>query len=239
MTLPNLPAAACAPRPNIELGTQASGPDALQVMVSANTSDALPINALSEIHFLAGSDTLVDIPGRAPGARGDFTVQLPLGTQQTVFTVRRAQTGKPAMVSLVITDLCGPWNTFVGMGTDSGTQSQASPAAAPSAAAAAPTPSPTAVHAGSSVAEPGTANAGALVAPGQADAEPQGNVNVVSWDTPPGTARTHIFRADYRPNPALGSSVPSYLEPLPPHTGVSIEEQPGRLRASARCLVPG
>jgi len=68
------------------------------------------------LQFGAATNALIDVPGGPTGQTGSFTVNLPAGTQQTQFTVRRATAGQATTVPLVVTDACGPWSTFVGGG---------------------------------------------------------------------------------------------------------------------------
>jgi hypothetical protein len=106
----------CAPRPPVGVATVPSGPDRLQVTITASASPALPDNRLQTLRFSAATNALVDVPGGPPGAAGGFTVALPATTQQVQFIVRQRTPGESLMVPLVVVDLCGDWPTFVGGG---------------------------------------------------------------------------------------------------------------------------
>ncbi len=110
--------ASCSPRPNVLLSTVATG-SSLQVTVTASTSAALPSNSLQRLSFGSATNALIDA-GSVVGSSGNFTVNLPAGTQQTGFTVRRATPGQPTTVPFVVVDACGDWSTFVGGGANAG-----------------------------------------------------------------------------------------------------------------------
>jgi len=110
--------ASSSPRPNVLLSTVATG-SSLQVTVTASTSAALPSNSLQRLSFGSATNALIDA-GSVVGSSGNFTVNLPAGTQQTGFTVRRATPGQPTTVPFVVVDACGDWSTFVGGGANAG-----------------------------------------------------------------------------------------------------------------------
>jgi hypothetical protein len=186
----------------------------------------MPTNQIREIQFQAGTDALVDYPGRPPGATGSFSVQLEPGAQQVGFVVRRAQSGRPATVPLTVVDVCGPWPTFVGMGANGSVAAPtgAQAAASPAVPAASPTVSPT--NSPRPASKPSTSDQGPLAPPIWVEAETQAGATIVSWDLPPAAVRVRIFRAEYRPNPAPGSA-PAGFEPLPPKPGVGIPNELG------------
>src|SRR5262249_22405155 len=71
-------------------------------------------NVLKSITFTTVSNALVSVNGQTD-VSSPFAVQLPGGTKSTHVIVRRSNPG--AMhVNLVVVDLCGPWQTFVGGG---------------------------------------------------------------------------------------------------------------------------
>src|SRR2546423_1786507 len=83
----------------------------------ATDAGGLTNNALSTVAFGRVDNALVTAGGQVD-VRGNFTVQLPAGTRQTRFTLRREQPNRPMRVDLVVTDQCGPWPTFVGAGNN-------------------------------------------------------------------------------------------------------------------------
>jgi hypothetical protein len=126
----------CAPRPEIGVSVAPAG----QVVVSARTSPGVPTNQLGSLAFGTATNAFIDVPGGQTGSRGNFTVTLAPGTQQTSFWVRTATSGQAATVPLVVVDNCGSWSTLVG-----GALPVATPTALPSTT---PTPvslAPTAI----------------------------------------------------------------------------------------------
>jgi hypothetical protein len=105
----------CAPRPDIGVAVVPGANGSLQITVSAHTSASTPSNALQGLRFGAGTNALIDV-GTQVGATGNVSVALAPGTQQTTFTVRRANAGQAVTVPLTVTDSCGDWPTFVGRG---------------------------------------------------------------------------------------------------------------------------
>jgi hypothetical protein len=87
----------------------------LQVTVSARDAGCTPNNQLTSLHFTQTGNATVDV-GTRVGASGDFTELLPTGPAHTTFFVNRLANGQPTTVSLVVTDGCGTWPTFVGGG---------------------------------------------------------------------------------------------------------------------------
>jgi hypothetical protein len=106
--------APCAPRPPIGVAAVPNGDGRLRVTVSATTNVGTPTNALSSIHFDAGTNTLVYAELLAQSA--PFTVSYPPGTTQATFYVARLTAGQASSLSLSVTDGCGAWPTFVGGG---------------------------------------------------------------------------------------------------------------------------
>ena len=109
------PRPTCSPRPSVEVAVAASGPDRLQVTITAEASAGAPNNTLHALRFGAATNALIDI-GATTGGSGDFTANLPSAPQQVTFTIRRAIAGQATTVPLVVVDDCGDWPTFVGAG---------------------------------------------------------------------------------------------------------------------------
>lgn len=110
----NLFQASCAQRPPVNVSVTPTGPDRMQVLVTAGTTGDFPNNWLRALSFASTNNGLVDI-GSQTGATGQFTETLANGTKQTSFTVRRASSGATT-VSFDVTDDCARWPTFVGGG---------------------------------------------------------------------------------------------------------------------------
>jgi hypothetical protein len=56
--------------------------------------------------------------GSQVGASGDFTVAIPGGAAQATLVVHRVTARQGSTVSMIVTDGCGQWPTFVGGGPD-------------------------------------------------------------------------------------------------------------------------
>jgi hypothetical protein len=106
--------APCAPRPPVSVVGVPNGDGRLRVTVTANTNAGTPSNALSEIHGSAATNARVYLGLFAQQV--PFTELLAPGTQQVTLYVERLTPGQASTVSLVVTDSCGPWPTFVGGG---------------------------------------------------------------------------------------------------------------------------
>jgi hypothetical protein len=95
----------------------AAGPNGdgrLRVTLTATTNAGTPTNALSSVHFNQGTNTQVYAGLFAQ--QGPFTVSYPPGTTEATFLVGRVTAGQASTVSLVVTDGCGAWPTFVAGG---------------------------------------------------------------------------------------------------------------------------
>jgi hypothetical protein len=73
---------------------------------------------MRQIQFIESQNAVVELPGQA-GRPASFGLELPAGTTQTSFVVRRTSPGA-VMVRFVVTDTCGSWPTFVGGGPNAG-----------------------------------------------------------------------------------------------------------------------
>ncbi len=110
-----------------------AGDGSLQVTVAVEGSDCGPSNQLAALQFGtngSGSNALVDLrqlagtsvapalPGAANlvGRQGVFAVNLPAGTQEITFAVRRATAGQAVILPFTVIDNCGAWPTLVGGG---------------------------------------------------------------------------------------------------------------------------
>jgi hypothetical protein len=116
-TLPDPPPGACQQRPNPVVSTAPISPGQLQVTVAAQTATAIPLNAVRQIAFDAPVNAVIDGFGRT-GEAAAFAADLNDLPTAVTFVVRRVTAGQPTTVSFTVTDICGPWPTFVGGGPD-------------------------------------------------------------------------------------------------------------------------
>ena len=112
--LPTAPAP-CSPRPNVAVTTTRLGPSRLQTVLRAQTSAALPANSLASVQVRSAEHATVSLDG-SPLAPGQ-SVTLPEGTQQVALISERRTPGQASSISFVVTDACGPWQSFAGTGS--------------------------------------------------------------------------------------------------------------------------
>ncbi len=98
--------------------------------IGATSSADTPANQLASLQLQSGTNTLVDIPGGQSGVTGSLPIPLPAGTQSYTFFVRPRVAGQAVTLPLTVTDACGAWPTFVGVGPE-GFQAAAPPLAPP------------------------------------------------------------------------------------------------------------
>jgi uncharacterized repeat protein (TIGR01451 family) len=103
----------CAPRPKVGVTVTPNGPGRVHVTLQANNTSLG--NALQKVTYGSASNATV-ITSSQTGT-GGFTVTLPSGTQTYEFDVQRITAGQGATAPFVVTDACGDWQTFAGLGT--------------------------------------------------------------------------------------------------------------------------
>jgi len=107
----------CTTRPQATVQSQAIGGGRLQVTVSVGRPAGAASNIVRRVQVAALQNAQVTILGQTLGAAGGSVVPT-LPSQSITFVVARqpASAQVAVTVPLVITDDCGPWNTFVGGG---------------------------------------------------------------------------------------------------------------------------
>jgi hypothetical protein len=106
----------CAPRPSVTISVSRQGPGQLQVNVAAGAG------ALSSIRFGTDARSIQNVTVQIDTANGPqqitepTTVALPGGGTVKSFTVSRNAANQAMTVPIIVTDGCGPWETFVGLG---------------------------------------------------------------------------------------------------------------------------
>jgi hypothetical protein len=106
--------APCTQRPPVSVTAAANGDGRLRVTITANTGPGAVSNQLHSLRFTALSNATVYAQLLAQTV--PFTLNLPPGATQTTFLVGRVASGQSSTASLVVTDSCGDWPTFVGGG---------------------------------------------------------------------------------------------------------------------------
>ena len=108
------------PRPQVGVAVAPSGAGRLLVTVTARDAACSPNNQLQSIQFTRLDNAIVEWPG-APAAvvsspPPPTPLPVPGGQSSYQFMVTRPVAGSSSTVSLVVTDGCGTWQTFVGGG---------------------------------------------------------------------------------------------------------------------------
>jgi plastocyanin len=112
---------ACAVRPPVLVVVAPSGPNRLQVTVTAGTGGGNAANVLKTLQFGGATNAVIDwstpnVPNAPNNSPGTVSVTLPGATQQATFFVRRVGSGTAGTVPFTVMDNCGDWLTFVGAG---------------------------------------------------------------------------------------------------------------------------
>ena len=113
------PAVSCSPRPRVDVAAApASG--VLSVTIAATGAGNSIRGVRLGVDGRPLSNAIVDVAGGPNGMRdgAHYTPSAP--THRLQLTIRRATPGQPTVVPIVVTDACGPWETFVGGGTGAG-----------------------------------------------------------------------------------------------------------------------
>jgi len=114
-TTPTLsPASGCVPRPPVSVRTMPTGDGWLMVTVSSGRGRLRSIEFGTDEHPLPNA--VVEVPAIDKQTSIGFTYKPVPVTQQASFYLRRLTDGQAVTLPLVITDECGPWETFVGGG---------------------------------------------------------------------------------------------------------------------------
>ncbi|HZR97801.1 MAG TPA: hypothetical protein VFE37_03785 [Chloroflexota bacterium] len=110
------------PRPNVGVHVEPGNPQRLLVTITARDANCTPNNRLIAVRVTALQNGVVQLPGSVVLQQTPFDIPVPPNSSQLSFTViRRSETppnaaGPGTTVSLVVTDGCGDWPTFVGGG---------------------------------------------------------------------------------------------------------------------------
>jgi len=108
----------CAPRPSVRVATAVGG-GALQTLITAGVGTLRSVQVGDPTqHPSVPMNASIDVAGGPTGMTGPFTYTPPVGTLKVSLTVRKSVNGTPTTVPLVVQDLCGVWNSFVGGGSN-------------------------------------------------------------------------------------------------------------------------
>jgi hypothetical protein len=102
----------CSPRPRVVVLVARDGPGQIHVTIRSTSSQ--PGNELRQLRFTQATNAVVTA-GTQSGT-GNFTVPFALGTAEASFTINRVSPNQSVTVPMVVTDVCGDWPTFVGIG---------------------------------------------------------------------------------------------------------------------------
>jgi hypothetical protein len=102
----------CSPRPRVVVQVTRGGPG--QIHGTIRSTSLQSGNVLRQVRFSQAANAVVAAGGQSGG--GNFTVPFAPGTVEFTFTADRVVADRAATVPIVITDTCGDWPTFVGIG---------------------------------------------------------------------------------------------------------------------------
>jgi hypothetical protein len=106
----------CAPRPNVTVGVSRQGPGQLRVNVAAGAGALSSIRFGTDARSIQNGTVQIDSANGPQQITEPTTVALPSGVTITSFTVRRTAANQAMTVPIIVTDGCGSWETFVGLG---------------------------------------------------------------------------------------------------------------------------
>ena len=98
-----------SPRPRVQISATATGPNTFNVTVRAGAG------VVRELDFRQTRNVTVSIGGKS-GLSAPFVYRPSSYANQIQFGVTRPNTSDSWTVSLLVTDDCGRWSTFVGGG---------------------------------------------------------------------------------------------------------------------------
>jgi hypothetical protein len=106
----------CSPRPAFSLRSRTTAPGVLEVTVTAGSVTGPTPNSLVSVRLGSVVNGTVDVNGYGQVGSGSM-VRTASGSQQATLVVRRIAAGATT-VPLFLTDGCGEWRTFVGIGAN-------------------------------------------------------------------------------------------------------------------------
>ena len=113
------PAVSCLPRPRVDIASAPTN-GVLGVTITATGAGNSIRSVRLGVDGRPLSNAVVDVAGGPNGLRDGGQYAPSEATPRVQLTIRRATPGKPTVVPIVVTDACGPWETFVGGGTGAG-----------------------------------------------------------------------------------------------------------------------
>jgi CSLREA domain-containing protein len=106
------------PRPNVGVQATPGATGHLQVTLTARDAGCTPNNHLVQVEVTALTNAVIELPGNVVLQHAPVTLPLTPGAAQVSFTLLRVTAGQAASATLLVTDGCGGWPTFVGGGPD-------------------------------------------------------------------------------------------------------------------------
>jgi subtilisin family serine protease len=107
---------ACSPRPNIAVNTTRQAPGKLGVSVTAGRGSLQTIRFGTDSRQLQNASVQITAAGGPQTLGAASTVVMSPNTTTQTFTVSQTTPGQALTVPMIVTDSCGPWETFVGLG---------------------------------------------------------------------------------------------------------------------------
>jgi hypothetical protein len=106
----------CSPRPRVGLSTSRLPNGSLQVTVTAGSGSIQSVRFATDTRPLVNATVQIQTPSGTQVITTGTTVTMPPNTTSKTFTATRNAAGAMT-VPMIVTDGCGVWQTFVGMGT--------------------------------------------------------------------------------------------------------------------------
>jgi hypothetical protein len=103
----------CAPRPPVQVRVARMG-GALTVTILPGSGGVQSIRFGTDARPLQNAS--IDLPGVGTGLQAGFTYTPSSPLAQVTFAVRPVAPGRAVTVPMIVTDRCGPWQTFAGGG---------------------------------------------------------------------------------------------------------------------------
>jgi hypothetical protein len=104
------------PRPSVSVQAVPSTPGRLDVTLTARDAGCTPNNHLVQVEVTALQNAVLELPGSLTLREAPVTLPLGAGATQVSFRLLRGTPGQAALATLLVTDGCGGWPTFVGGG---------------------------------------------------------------------------------------------------------------------------
>jgi hypothetical protein len=105
----------CSPHPQVGLSNSPAPGGGRLLTITAGSGQITSIQFGTNTHSIVNAS--IDVPNVGNDRRTAFTATFNPPVTQTTITIRRVAAGGQVMVPMIVTDGCGPWETFFGSGS--------------------------------------------------------------------------------------------------------------------------